>query len=195
MDITFATKEKSREEGISNNTENPIKNDMCIDKNKDIKENIYALSLNFSRDLINDINFRCLNIIFKSIYNKLILVYINEDDSVVSYDLNNFEKIIEIKDLFYSYIVDLKYICDYKNKRDLVMICCYNNEFQVWDFNKVIRILNIEIDNNNGCHNLFCFLNYNNNIHIITMEKYSDKCPFIIYDLGGNIIHINILII
>lgn len=136
---------------------------------KDIAENIYS----------NDI------IIFKSIYDNLTLIYIDENDSLIFYDLDTFKKINQINNTVYR-ITDIRYHLDRKNKRDLIMVTGYENIIQIWDYNKLECLTKIEINDENGCHILSCFIYFKNNLNIIVTKKYSDDSPFLIYDIEGN---------
>ena len=162
------------------------KNPQNEDNNKNTNNNSYPSTLSFSKDLIEDIGFTEKFIVFKSINELFTLVYINKDNSIISYDLNNFKKLSEIKTNFYYNITDLQYTFDIKNKRDLIMITSYNNEIQIWDINKLECLTKIEINNKDGCHILSCFVNYNNDIKIIISKRYGSKYPFMIYDIEGN---------
>lgn len=66
------------------------------------------------------------------------------------------------------------------------MITAYINVIQIWDINKLECLSTIEINNEDGCHILSCFLNYDNNPNIIISKKYGSKYPFMIYDIEGN---------
>ena len=135
---------------------------------KDIAEKIYS----------NDI------IIFKSIYDILTLLYI-EEENLIFYDLETFKKINQINNTVCS-ITNLRYYLDSKNKRDLIMVTGYENEIQIWDYNKLECLTKIEINDENGCHISSCFIYFKNNLNIIVTKKYSDDSPFLIYDIEGN---------
>ena len=113
-------------------------------------------------------------IIFKSIYDNLTLICVDENDSLIFYDLVSFKKINQINNSVYR-ITDLRYHLDNKNKRDLIMITGYENIIQIWDCNKLECLTKIEINDENGCHALSCFIYFNNNLNIIATLKYSDN--------------------
>ena len=58
-------------------------------------------------------------ITFKSVYDLILLVFINKNSSIVSYNLIDNKKIVEIKNSN-SHINELKHYLDKNNKRDLV---------------------------------------------------------------------------
>ena len=143
-------------------------------------------SLSFYKDIDENIYFNEY-IIFKSINDNLTLIYVNEEDSLIFYDLDSFKKINQINNPVCS-ITDIRYHLDNKNKRDLIMITGYENVIQIWDYNKLECITKIEINDENGYHILSCFIYFNNNLNIIATKKYSDDNPFFIYDIEGNMI-------
>ena len=154
--------------------------------NKNIDNISYLSGLSFSKDIVEDINFTEKFIVFKSINDIFTLVYIDENNSIISYDLNNFKKLNEIKTEIQYNITDIKYNFDIKNKKDLIMITTYINEVQIWNINELECLTKIEINNEDGCHIYSCFCNYDNNLNIIICKKYGSKYPFMIYDLSGN---------
>ena len=141
-------------------------------------------SLSFFKNIDKDIYYYDY-IIFKSIYDFLTLVYADENNSLIFYDLVSFKKINQINNSVYQ-ITDLRYHLDNKNKRDLIMITGYENIIQIWDYNKLECLTKIEIKDENGCHILSCFIYFNNSLNIIATLKYSDNNPFLIYDIEGN---------
>ena len=149
-----------------------------------MEENQLPLNLSFFKDIAENIDYFDY-IIFKSIYDNLTLICVDENDSLIFYDLVNFKKINQINNSVYR-ITDLRYHLDNKNKRDLIMVTGYENLIQIWDCNKLECLTKIEINDENGCHILSCFIYFNNNLNIIATLKYSDNNPFIIYDIEGN---------
>ena len=165
--------------------ENKRETETDVNKNIETKINSFPSSSCFYKDLIGDNFLNSRYIIFKSINDELLLIYINKNNSIISYDLESFTKKNEIITKFYSDIVDLTYCLDKANKRDLVMVTAYENIIQVWDINKIECLTNIEIYNDDGCHIVSCFINYNNNINIFIAKRYSSESPFLIYDIKG----------
>ena len=143
------TKNKLKKINIENNTFNEINkinfrkkniipinynNEIFINKNKDSKIKVY--NLNFKNiDLrldsycyiVLDNSFN----VFKSIDNILYLIYTNKNNSIISYNLINNCKIIEIKNAHKQYITNFRYYLDKKNKRDLIIsISAYDNNIK-----------------------------------------------------------------
>ena len=112
-------------------------------------------------------------------------------NNIIIYDLENQQKIGEIKYHHKSYITNFQHITDIKNKRDLCMsVSCEDNNIFIWDLNKLGCILNILNINNGGILYSACFLNDNNNIYILTSNSsqspfYINFEPIKIFDLNG----------
>jgi len=72
--------------------------------------------------------------IFNSINNILFLIYINKVyNNIILYDINNKNKINEIKVAHDDYIAGFRHYLDI-NKRDLLMsISSENNNIKLWD--------------------------------------------------------------
>ena len=127
-------------------------------------------------------------ITFKSVYDLILLVFINKNSSIVSYNLIDNKKIVEIKNSN-AHINELKHYLDKNNKRDLVsyISMAYNN-VKVWNFNNLECILNLNIRIGNFFLNLnsICFLNNNNDIHLIISSVHMPQTQLIhIYNLRG----------
>ena len=72
--------------------------------------------------------------IFESINKILYLIYANKYASIISYNLNNFEKINEIKKAHNKEISSFKYYLDIINKRDLILsISSKENSIKLWN--------------------------------------------------------------
>ena len=166
--------------------ENKKETEADANKNMETKINSYPSGFSFYKELIGDNLLANRYIIFKSINDKLLLTYINEKNSIISYDLESFTKKNEIVTNFYTDIVDLTHCLDKDNKRDLIMVTAYENIIQVWDINKMECLTNIEIQPEDGCHIVSCFTNYNNNLNVFITKRYSSENPFLIYDIKGN---------
>ena len=127
-------------------------------------------------------------ITFKSVYDLILLVFINKNSSIVSYNLIDNKKIVEIKNSN-AHINELKHYLDKNNKRDLVsyISMAYNN-VKVWNFNNLECILNLNFRIGNFFLNLnsICFLNNNNDIHLIISSVHMPQTQLIhIYNLRG----------
>ena len=125
--------------------------------------------------------------VFKSINDIFYLIFSNKNKSIISYDLINNKKAIEIKKAHKNYITSFRHINDLINKRDLIIsISCNDNDIKLWNVNNfecILDIKHIYIEDLTAC-----FLNYSNQIYIITGNRhYSSTRPDLIriYDLKG----------
>jgi WD40 repeat protein len=126
--------------------------------------------------------------IFNSINDIFYLIYAKDTKSIISVDLINNKKIIEIKHAHNEYITNFRHYKDIINKRDLLLsISANDNNIKIWNVNVWENILNI-IVNEKGDLDSSCFLNYNNQIYIITSnDHYLDIIePIKVFDLEGN---------
>ena len=128
-------------------------------------------------------------IIFKSFHDKYYLVYGDNSNIIISYDLSTntklkqVQKTDEVTSCFNHYP-------DIYNKRDLIMtIHSKSNSIKVWDFRDMKLIYNFNKINKSGYLNIACFFNDNNQIYIMSSNhRYTGKNvdPIKIYDLKGN---------
>ena len=124
----------------------------------------YELSKNSYCQVINN-----TFTIFNSINNILYIIYSTIDKSIISYNLISQKISIEIKNAHNNFITNFRHYFDKKNKKDIIMsISDLDNHLKVWDANKWICLLIIEKVNKQGFLNSACFLNENDNIHIVT---------------------------
>ena len=125
-------------------------------------------------------------ITFKSINNILYLIYSNKNKSIISYDLNEQKKIIELKNSHNNYITYFRHYLEEINKRDLMMsISGEDNNIKIWNINNWECIINLNTINNAGFLNSACFLNYHNITYIITSNANQNGIPnpIKIYDI------------
>ena len=130
-------------------------------------------------------------LVFQSIDNNLYLIYTNLDNSIISYNVLDNKKIIEIKNSnYWSYITNFRHYKDKKNKRDLVISLSYDNSLKLWNANNWEILLNINYINKVGYLYSACFLNDNEQIYIVTSNYYldNDSENIKVFDLKGNII-------
>ena len=81
---------------------------------------------------------------FKSIDNKLYLIYSDREKSIISYDLLKHQKISKIYSNHTEYITNLVHFLDKINNRDLVMsISSKNNNIKIWNIENWKCILNL----------------------------------------------------
>ena len=132
-------------------------------------------------------------IIFKSINDILYLIYSkkkeDKNNSIISYNLIDLKKVTEIKNAHIEEISNFRHYLDKYNKRDLILsISAKDNNLKVWEINNYQFLLNINNINRKGFLKSACFLNYKNQIFILT-SNYShseNSDPIKIYDLNGN---------
>ena len=140
--------------------------------------------INYLFDLTNDSysNYILDNsfIIFLSVENILCLIYLTQENSIVIYDLENQQKVGEIKYHHNHYITSFNHMLDKKNKKDLIMsISGEDNNIIIWDLNDLKLILNIININKGGVLHSACFLNDNDKYYILTSN--CSQSPFHIH--------------
>ena len=146
-------------------------------------------SKNLIEDSYADFNLDNIFCVFKSIYNIFYLVYTNEINALISYDLMNDKKIIEIRNSHNNYITNYRHHLDSKNKTDLLIsISCEDNNIKLWNANKWECILNLENINFKGYLFSACFLKENNlkEIYIITSNAIEYPEPIKVFNLKGD---------
>ena len=175
-----------KENKKKNNIENNIQN------NNNYLFHSNPLDINFLKDLTTKSYCRYWNdntfALFKSYNDIFYIIYANASKSIVSFDLINNKKIIEIKNAHNNYITNFRHYFDKKNKRDLLISLSEDdNNLKVWDINNFKCLVNIKKVNDIGFLVSACFLNDNNNIYIITSNSYTNLYENIkIFDLNGN---------
>ena len=126
--------------------------------------------------------------VFKSIDKILYLIYINENKSIIFYNLINKQKISEIKKAHKLSIFNFRHYLDKINKRDLILSISFGNNIKVWDIKNLKCLLNME--NIYDCGTIYsaCFINDNNQNYIITSNSdYPSNFGLIkIFDFNGN---------
>ena len=124
--------------------------------------------------------------IFKSINDILILIC-SEVNSIISYNLNNFQKLSEIKNAQEN-IVSFRHLFDKYKKRDLIIsVSSVKNNVKLWTFNNWKCLYNYIEPKNNDFLFSACFLDNNSQIFII-ISKYCNDYPLDeikVYDLTG----------
>ena len=142
-----------------------------------IVDNLNPKELKYSKDITKDSysdyildNTFC---IFKSINNDLIyLIYSNKKISIISYNLIDNKKIIEIKNAHQNLITNFRYHLDKTNEKDLILsISADDNNIKLWLFSNFECITNIKNINENGKLYSACFLNDNYRDYIITSQS------------------------
>ena len=125
--------------------------------------------------------------VFKSINNIFYLIYSNEKNSIIAYDIIYNKKINEIIKAHENYITNFRYYYEIINKRDLILsISADDNNIKLWNINNFNCLLNIEEANKKGCLFSACFLSYNKQINIVSSNSTFNAEPIKIFDLKGN---------
>jgi len=124
--------------------------------------------------------------IFQSIDNIPYLVYINRNNIIVFYDLNESKKSFKIKNSHDDIIWYIRYYLDEINKRDLILTISYQeNNIKIWNVNNLKCIFDLESDSDtkNICSSNFLY--NNNQINIIVLyEENRHYNQINIYDLN-----------
>ena len=140
--------------------------------------------------------------IFKSINDIYYLIYANEYNSSISYNIIDNKKIIEIKNFDNNYgennnintfnnmnnITNFRHFLDKNNKRDLIIsISASQNNIKIWDINNWECLINLDNINKSGILLSACLLNNNNYNYIITTNtNFLGVNEFIkIFDFNG----------
>lgn len=130
-------------------------------------------------------------ITFNSKNNILHLIYSIQLKSIISYNLNKFQIITEIKNPHENnYITNFRHFLDKKNYRDLVMSISYKNcNIKIWNNENWNCALNLKNIYSNGIINSGCFISYLNEILICAGNNYWIKPDYIkIFDIDGKLI-------
>ena len=172
---------------------NIIKKNENKNKNGD---NLNPKELKFSKDITKDSysdyvldNTFC---IFKSIYNDILyIIYSNKKISIISYNLIDNKKNLEIRNAHNKLITNFRHYLDKNNERDLIIsISADDNNIKLWIFNDFECILNIKNIYENGKLYSGCFLNDDNKNYIIASQsrKYLGNISELIkvFDFNGN---------
>ena len=147
------------------------------------------------KDLVNDSSYdgegRCLYdyyIVFKSIFNINYIVYANNNTIILFNLIEN--KTLTIKNAHNSQITNSNHYSDKKNKRDLILsLSNSDNNIKLWNGYNFECLYNFKDIYNKGYINSTCFLNYKENIYIITSNCLFPmaKCSgLFVYNLNGN---------
>ena len=157
-------------------------------------KNINPQDIRFFKNIISDSKiFSFIEnsfIVFESIHNLLCLIYTNQKNSIISYDLAKNIKINEIKNAHKKSISNYRYCLDKIKKRELIIsISLEDNNIKLWDFNNLECLFKFKEVNKEGIIYSACFLEEKNHIYIITSNNnnLSYLCePIKIFDINGN---------
>ena len=146
-----------------------------------------TIKLSFLSELTKDSyteDFHNTFIVFNSINDILYLVYSNIKNHIICVNLENNEKICEIKNN--SLVSNFNHHLDEKNKRDLLMlVSSEKKEFKIWDMKNIECIFKLNIK---GLSCKGSFLNYDNNLYLVanTSNFDNNSGEINIYDFHSN---------
>ena len=152
----------------------------------------FEMIQNLTRSIVN---YRADNtfIVFISKNNILCLIYSNKrgekSNSIISYNIIDYRKICEIPNAHNEDISNFRHYFDKNNKRDLIIsISAKDNNIRLWNINDVQLLISINNINRHGFLKSACFLNYNNQLFILSSNfSHSENSdPIKVYDIFGN---------
>ena len=122
------------------------------------------------------------------------LIYSTENKSIISYNLIEDKKIIEIKKAHDDYITNLRHFLDNIYKRDLFMsISGHNNNLKLWNYQNYECLCDIKNINTNGDLDSAFILNDNNVNNFILTSNNNEKFEIFeepesikVFDFNGN---------
>ena len=126
--------------------------------------------------------------VFKSINNILYLIYSTINNSIISFNLINNNKLNEIKRSHKKPITSFRNYIDEINHIELLMsISKSDNNIIIWNIKNLELIHNFKNINDLGSLYSACFLKDNNNHIYISTSNYTNKCPnnIQIFNLNG----------
>ena len=154
--------------------------------NKSSFQNIYDIDLvsNIALDAYG-CSLDNIFIIFKSKSNILYLIYSTLNKSIIAYNLNQMQILIEIKNAHKDYIDNFRHSYDIKNKRDIILsLSSGDNNIKIWDVKNWECIYNINNIYKVGILLSACFLINENINYIITCNCFLYN--IIVIDFNGN---------
>ena len=175
--------------------ESTKKDEKPIKKINNSEKNLEIIDLQPSKEIVNDAyNFDgVINtfVVFKSIDDKLYMVYITRFKSIISFNIVDEKKIKEIKDAHNDKITNIRYCSDKKNNLDLIIsISSAINNIKLWKSTNLDLLYNFQKVNESGSLKSACFLNDKQEVYIIVSNSNNfDKAkPLKIYDIKGNLL-------
>ena len=167
------------EEDIKICLKDEIKDNLNNPKNMEMLDNISTVAYGCSLDNIF--------ISFKSKSDILYLVYSTLKKSIIAYNLNTMEIIIEIKNAHKDYIDNFRHIYDIINKKDIILsLSSGDNNIKIWDIKNWECLFNINNLYRVGILLSACFLVNENVNYIITCNCFLYN--IIVIDFKGNTI-------
>lgn len=178
----YINRKIKRNTDLSNNRKILEKNIRHKNYNKEMKTQIIP-ELKLFENIINNINVTAYYqgkfiYIFTSKENLLYLLY-SKSNSIICYNLIDKKIITIIKNAHLDYIRNFSHFFDKKDRIDLLISISAQN-LKVWNFNNWENILSIEVSKKvRKKFYMGCFINENNNINILTINKdYSQNGNF-----------------
>ena len=127
-------------------------------------------------------------VVFNSFNDILYLVYSTIYKSIICYDVKNKTLLSETKNCHQGFITSLRHFPDKINKIDIIMtISNEENNIKLWNIGNMICLLNLKDVNKIGFLYSACFLNYNNEIFIVTSnyDEFGHSESLKIFNLNG----------
>lgn len=137
------------------------------------KESIYPIELTKNSYIYTDLD--NIFISFISYNNILTLIYSTKNNSIISYNLNQFQIITEIKDAHQgAFITNFRHYFDRNNTIDLILsISAKTNNIKIWNNKNWELILNLQNLYYSGRINSACFIQDNlKEIYIVTSNNF-----------------------
>ena len=127
--------------------------------------------------------------IIKSLNNVLFIIYSNINKSILCYNLNENQKVAEIKNAHNDYISCFRHYIDEIQKIDyIISISSGDNNIKLWNMRNFQCILNLKNIYTNEFLFATCFLKNSNNNYIVTSNWNLDNSePIKIFDFQGNL--------
>ena len=156
------------------------------------KEDSNPESIQFSKNLTKDAfsyySFDNTFDLFKSIDDIIYMIYTNKNRSIISYNILNNEIINQVKKSHNEYISNFKHYLDKINRRDLLIsVSAKDNNIKLWNIKNWECLIDLKNINENGYLYSACFLNYNDNIYLISTNfNFGNPEPIKIFDMDGN---------
>ena len=160
---------------------------------KNDSNNSNPTKIQFCKDLIKKTcifgHFDDLFCVFNSIYDILFLVYININNSIIFYNLNDDKIVNEIRKAHNEKINNIKYFIDKINKRDLMLsVSSLDRNIKLWNINDFQCLYDYKNVYNDGYLYSVCFLK-KDDLTFIAASKNNfpgDSENIKIFDLNGN---------
>ena len=129
-------------------------------------------------------------IIFKSADDLNLIVYADQNKSIICYDINNNQKVNEVHNAHEKEISFLNYYSKKMKGINLMLsISAIENNLKVWNASTFKCLHNFTHISSQGWINCACFLNDNNQMYVLSTNStgYSKTPnPIKVYDLKGN---------